>query len=152
MVKNPLPNVGDIEDSGLIPGMGKFPWIRKWQPISVFLPGKFHGQKSLAEYSPWGHKEPDTTKHHCIAEYGLHITSLSKYWVCWINLQLIELNWGSVHIDIVKKEKGIEMEGVGGVPSWLFARGRFCVPFTAKIRKKRKQKASQLISWWQNRS
>ena len=29
----------------------------------VFLPGKFHGQKSLAGYSPWGHKELDMTKH-----------------------------------------------------------------------------------------
>ena len=27
-------------------------WRRKWQPISVFLPGKFHGQRSLAGYSP----------------------------------------------------------------------------------------------------
>ena len=38
-------------------------WRRKWQPIPVFLPGKFHGQKSLVGYSPWGHKEPDTTEH-----------------------------------------------------------------------------------------
>ena len=28
----------------------------------VFLPGEFHGQRSLAGYSPWGHKELDTTK------------------------------------------------------------------------------------------
>ena len=27
----------------------------------VFLPGEFHGQASLAGYSPWGHKESDTT-------------------------------------------------------------------------------------------
>ena len=30
------------------------PWRRKWQSILVFLPGKFHGQKSLMGYSPWG--------------------------------------------------------------------------------------------------
>jgi len=29
---------------------------RKWQPTSVFLPGKSHGQKRLMGYSPWGHK------------------------------------------------------------------------------------------------
>ena len=29
----------------------------------VFLPGKSHGQGSLAGYSPWGRKESDTTKH-----------------------------------------------------------------------------------------
>ena len=28
----------------------------------VFLPGKFHGQRSLVSYSPWDHKESDTTK------------------------------------------------------------------------------------------
>ena len=34
--------------------VGKIPWSRKWQPIPVFLPGKFHGQRSLGSYSPWG--------------------------------------------------------------------------------------------------
>ena len=28
----------------------------------VFLPGEFHGQRSLVGYSPWGHKELDTTE------------------------------------------------------------------------------------------
>ena len=32
-------------------------------PTPVFLPGKSHGQGSLAGYSPWGRKESDTTKH-----------------------------------------------------------------------------------------
>ena len=36
---------------------------RKWQPTPVFLPGKFHGQKNLVGYSPWDHKELDTTEH-----------------------------------------------------------------------------------------
>ena len=35
------------------------PWRREWLPAS--LPGKSHGQRSLADYSPWGHKELDTT-------------------------------------------------------------------------------------------
>ena len=38
----------------------------KWQPTPVFLTGKFHGQKSLAGYSPWGCKESDMIEHtHC---------------------------------------------------------------------------------------
>ena len=53
-------NAGDI---GLIAGSGKFPWRREWLPTLVFLPGKFHGQGSLADYSPWGHKELDKTEH-----------------------------------------------------------------------------------------
>jgi len=32
---------------------------RKWQPTPVFLPGESHSQRSLAGYSPWGHKELD---------------------------------------------------------------------------------------------
>ena len=37
-------------------------WRREWQPTPVLLPGKSHGQGSLAGYSRWGHKELDTTK------------------------------------------------------------------------------------------
>ena len=32
------------------PWVRKIPWRRKWQPTLVFLPGKFHGQRSLAGY------------------------------------------------------------------------------------------------------
>ena len=39
-----------------LPGFGKNPWGREWQPIPVFLPGKRHGQRSLAGYSSQGHK------------------------------------------------------------------------------------------------
>ena len=45
------------------PWVGKTPWRRKWQCTPVFLPGEFHEQRSLAGYSPCGHKELDTTEH-----------------------------------------------------------------------------------------
>ena len=32
------------------------------QPTPIFLPGESHGQRSLSGYSPWAHKESDTTK------------------------------------------------------------------------------------------
>ena len=38
-------------------------WRRKWQSIPVFLPGESLGQRSLAGYSSWGHKESDKTEH-----------------------------------------------------------------------------------------
>ena len=44
------------------PWVGKIPWRKIWQPTSLFLPGKFQGQKSLAGYSPWGRKELDVTQ------------------------------------------------------------------------------------------
>ena len=37
-------------------------WRRKWQPIPVFLPGEFHGQRNLEGYSLWCCKELDTTE------------------------------------------------------------------------------------------
>ena len=53
VVKNLPANAGDV---GWISGVGKVPWKRKWQPTPEFLPGKFHGQRSQAGHSPWGHK------------------------------------------------------------------------------------------------
>ena len=47
---------------GFNPWVGKIPWRKAWQPTPVFLPGEFHGQRSLAGYSPWGCKEMDTTE------------------------------------------------------------------------------------------
>ena len=40
----------------------KIPWRRDWPPTPVFLPGEFHGQRSLVGYSPGGHKELDMTE------------------------------------------------------------------------------------------
>ena len=39
-----------------------YPWRRVWQPTPVFLPGEFHGERSLVSYSPWDHRESDTTE------------------------------------------------------------------------------------------
>ena len=44
------------------PWVRKVPWRRKWQPTAVFLPGKSYGQRNLVGYSPWGHKQLDTTE------------------------------------------------------------------------------------------
>ena len=41
--------------------VGKIPWRRKWQPLQHSCLENPHGQRSLAGYSPWGHKAWDTT-------------------------------------------------------------------------------------------
>ena len=51
--------VKGLFEPGIKGWVGKIPWRRKWQPTPVFLPGKFHGWKSLVGYSPWGLKELD---------------------------------------------------------------------------------------------
>ena len=52
-------NAGDL---GMISGSQKIPWSRKWQLTPVFLPEKFHEQRSLAGYCPWGCKDLDMTE------------------------------------------------------------------------------------------
>ena len=42
--------------------VGKIPWRREWLPTPVFLPGEFHGQRSLDGYCPWARQELDTTE------------------------------------------------------------------------------------------
>ena len=76
---------------GFTPWVRKMPW--EWLPAPVFLPGEFQEQRSLVGYSPWGHKESETTEW-----LSLYLTSnlitlnflklcfaLSEPWagVCW---------------------------------------------------------------------
>ena len=42
---------------------GKIPWSRKWHPTPIFLPGKFHGLRSLEGYGPGVTRELDTTEY-----------------------------------------------------------------------------------------
>ena len=60
VVKNLPDNAGDVRDAGSIPPSERSPG--GGQPVPVFLPGEFHGQRSLVCYSLEGHKELDTTE------------------------------------------------------------------------------------------
>ena len=46
--------------------VGKITWRREWQPTPVFLPGKFHGQRSLAV---WQFKGPQKVGHDQVTEH-----------------------------------------------------------------------------------
>ena len=64
----------------------KIPWRRKWQATPLFLLGKFHGQRSLVGYSPWGCKDSDPTKHAYMwhGNWRLFLPQISMYWnECW---------------------------------------------------------------------
>ena len=47
-------------------------WRRKWQPTPVFLPGKSHGQRSLAGSNPWGRKK---------VQHDLATKQQQSYWI-----------------------------------------------------------------------
>ena len=90
--------------AGFYPWVRKIPWRRKWQPTPAFLPGEFHGQRSLVGYSPWGHKKLDMARWWILSLFssktghGLffkvilvkprNINEASKHWVDWILHQL----------------------------------------------------------------
>ena len=76
---------------GFDPWVGKMSWRKKWQPTPVFLPGKFHGQRSLAGYSPWGCKESDTTE--WLKQHGV----LQTFWIL--------VSWPPISIALEKKKK-----------------------------------------------
>ena len=65
---------------GFNPWVGKIPWGRAWQPTPVSSPGESQGQRSLAGYSPRGHRESDAT------ETIQHTRSTAQDWVCYPTL------------------------------------------------------------------
>ena len=65
VVKPPPASAGDTRDTGLIPGSGRSLGGGNGNPTLVFLSWESHGLRSLVGYSPWGHKESDTTLKMC---------------------------------------------------------------------------------------
>ena len=74
-------------------------WRREWLPTPIFLAGELHGQRSLAGYSPWGHKESDMTEHltykHIYATYLSNTRHDSTY--ANTNLSFIPLSKDSLN-------------------------------------------------------
>jgi len=57
LVAQLVKNLPAMQETWVDPWVGKSSWRRERLPIPVFWPGEFHGL-----YSPWGHKESDTTE------------------------------------------------------------------------------------------
>ena len=91
MVKN-LPAIQENWD--LIPRLERFPGegnLLAWRFLLAtpeFLPGEFHGQRSLVTYSPWDHKESDTT--------GWLTFSHFHFFICMILFQLVDFYYNRV--------------------------------------------------------
>ena len=64
VVKNSPAKSGATEDNSLIPELGRSLGGGKWQPAPVFLPGKSHGQKSLAVMVHEGEKSQTQLSTH----------------------------------------------------------------------------------------
>ena len=62
LVAQLVKNLPAMQETWFDPRVGKIPWRKEWLPTPVFLPREFDGQRSLAGYSPCGHKESDMTE------------------------------------------------------------------------------------------
>ena len=100
-VKN-WPAVQETQETRFDPWVGNIPWRRAWQFTPIPLPGESHGQRNLAGYSPWGHRESDTTEvteHACIYTYIHVFTHTHTYMYTYINtlLYICIFTLGSIH-------------------------------------------------------
>ena len=62
LVAQSVKNPPAVQETQVQSWVRTIPWRKEWPPTSVFLPGKFCGQRSLVGYSPGGHKESDMTE------------------------------------------------------------------------------------------
>ena len=64
---------------GFNPWVEMMPLRKKWQLTAGVLPGKSHGQKSLAGYSPWSRKQSDTPKRLALSLSLSHLFEISAF-------------------------------------------------------------------------
>ena len=76
MVKNLPAEAGDTEDKGSIPGLGRSPGEGHGNPLQYSCLEILHGQRNVAGYSPWSHKESDMTEP---SVSGLYIHGLASW-------------------------------------------------------------------------
>ena len=71
----------------------KIPWKKVRLPTPVFFPGEFHGQRSLEGYSPWGHKESDTTERLTVSHFTTFCFQISCHLYLCLNLPSSSPSW-----------------------------------------------------------
>ena len=83
-IKKSACNAGDTRDVGSDPGSGRSPGGRHGNPLQCSCLENPHRQKSLAGYSPWGHKESDNDWAHSTAftlhSFSTHRLGLTNAW------------------------------------------------------------------------
>ena len=108
---------------GFNPWVGKIPWRSVWPSTLVFLPGKFHGQRSLTSYRPWGHKELDTTEWITHTHTHTHTPLLLSYW-CGSVMNILTIpwrrKWQSTSVFLPGKSQ--VQRGLAGYSSWGWKR------------------------------
>ena len=95
-----------------VPSLGwEDPLEEEMATHGVFLPGKSHGQKNPVGYSPWGHKELDTTKTehaHMPADKTVHVEPR-----CRCHGERLELRPQAICMSGITQRVCNQMEGKG---------------------------------------
>ena len=74
----------NVRDLGSISGLGRSPGGGNGNSLQYSCLENSHGQRILVGYSPWGHKESDTTEwlstciYSCIYKYIMHFPELKE--------------------------------------------------------------------------
>ena len=93
------------------PWVEKIPWRRTQQPIPVFLPGKFHGQRTLAGYSRQGLKESDMTSTHVLRHKPRDPCTQKWVWNIWGILGGVRVLGSFTHVRWCSSKKQIRGKG-----------------------------------------
>ena len=78
------------------PWVAKIPCSMKWQLAPVLLSGEFHGQRSLAGYSPWGRRESNMAEHTPYRRFVRTVyinTSRWSVFLPWLHLGWAPNKW-----------------------------------------------------------
>ena len=92
-----------MQETWVNPWFRKILWRRKWQPTPVFLPGKSHGRRSLAGYSPQDCEDSDTNNEHACAHIHMRARAYTQSFVLkknvcnWISLKQWFSNLNMLH-------------------------------------------------------
>ena len=92
LVAQTVKNLPAMQETWFDSWAGKTPWRREWQPIPVFLPGEYHGQRSLVGYSPWGSQNTTSDPLTCYL-IPLPRTTFSLYSLSSRRVQGVERGW-----------------------------------------------------------
>ena len=76
VVNNSPANAGRCRRHEFNSWVKEIPWRRKWQPTLVFLPGKSHGQRSLASCSLWDRRR---VRHNWVTEHACTLLSRQSF-------------------------------------------------------------------------
>ena len=104
LVAQKVKNLPMVQETWVLSLGWEDPLEKEWLPTPVFLPGEFHGWRSLAGYSPWGHKEPEIEM-----EITTYITI--RKMTFGINLRKNVQNWKVKPAKYVKRDKYINKWG-----------------------------------------